>query len=382
MSRAEPERHVHGDARYALPFKPDLDPLHVEVLLAAEFALAREAGRVFVRRHPGAYAGQGRPRRAPCSGRPTGILPAEVCPWTRRALLERITYNPQIFGGKPIVRGSRLAVEHVLGMLAAGDIIDTVVSGYPWMEREDVLACLAYATPSGRHRADRAAPRSDRDVKLLLDSCVWGGALTPLRCRRPRRGLVRRAGRPTRVTRRSSPVPAPRAGSWSRSTRTSGSWPSCANFRMRGSFGWSALRMAASRRDVARSGGPWRRARRAPSSRPRPGASASASRAVRTSRSAATFRAEPSMPRTVETDRTTRRCAISCARPPGWRASARRSSSGRLPRRRPRAVIAARAREDSAGHARQSLPPGEAPTTPGASVWARPWPGWHGAGAR
>ena len=62
-----------------------------------------------------------------------------------KALLERITYDPQIFGGKPIVRGHRLAVEHVLGMLAAGDTIETVLSGYPWMEREDALACLAYA---------------------------------------------------------------------------------------------------------------------------------------------------------------------------------------------------------------------------------------------
>jgi uncharacterized protein (DUF433 family) len=36
-------------------------------------------------------------------------------------LLARITFNPKIFGGKPIIRGHRLAVEHVLGMLAAGD---------------------------------------------------------------------------------------------------------------------------------------------------------------------------------------------------------------------------------------------------------------------
>ena len=36
-------------------------------------------------------------------------------------LLERITVNPDIFGGKPIIRGRRLAVEHILGMLAAGD---------------------------------------------------------------------------------------------------------------------------------------------------------------------------------------------------------------------------------------------------------------------
>lgn len=60
-------------------------------------------------------------------------------------LLERITYNPEIFGGKPIIRGRRLAVEHVLGMLAAGDDVDTILEGYPWLERSDIQACLAYA---------------------------------------------------------------------------------------------------------------------------------------------------------------------------------------------------------------------------------------------
>ena len=60
-------------------------------------------------------------------------------------LLERITSNPGIFGGKPIVRGRRLAVEHVLGMLAAGDSVDTILEGYPWLEADDVKACLAYA---------------------------------------------------------------------------------------------------------------------------------------------------------------------------------------------------------------------------------------------
>jgi uncharacterized protein (DUF433 family) len=60
-------------------------------------------------------------------------------------LLKRITVNPEIFGGKPIIRGRRLAVEHVLGMLAAGDNVETILEGYPWLEREDILACLAYA---------------------------------------------------------------------------------------------------------------------------------------------------------------------------------------------------------------------------------------------
>lgn len=60
-------------------------------------------------------------------------------------LLERITVNPAIFGGKPIVRGRRLAVEHVLGMLAAGDTEETILEGYPWLEPDDIRACLVYA---------------------------------------------------------------------------------------------------------------------------------------------------------------------------------------------------------------------------------------------
>ena len=47
-------------------------------------------------------------------------------------LLQRITVDPKIFSGKPIVRGRRLAVEHVLGMLAAGDSMEIILEGYPW----------------------------------------------------------------------------------------------------------------------------------------------------------------------------------------------------------------------------------------------------------
>ncbi|MCC7104219.1 MAG: DUF433 domain-containing protein [Chloroflexi bacterium] len=72
-------------------------------------------------------------------------------------LLRRITYNPEIFGGKPIIRGRRLAVEHVLGMLAAGDTPESLIEAYPWLEREDILACLAYAYQAVAH--ERYEPR-------------------------------------------------------------------------------------------------------------------------------------------------------------------------------------------------------------------------------
>jgi uncharacterized protein (DUF433 family) len=60
-------------------------------------------------------------------------------------LLTRITVNPNIFGGKPIIRGRRLAVEHILGMLAAGDTSEIILEGYSWLEPEDIQACLVYA---------------------------------------------------------------------------------------------------------------------------------------------------------------------------------------------------------------------------------------------
>ena len=57
-------------------------------------------------------------------------------------LLERITVRPDVFDGKPVVRGMRIAVEHVLGMLAAGDWADTLLNEFPLLEAEDVEACL------------------------------------------------------------------------------------------------------------------------------------------------------------------------------------------------------------------------------------------------
>jgi uncharacterized protein (DUF433 family) len=76
-----------------------------------------------------------------------------------KKLLERIKVNPQIFGGKPIIRGRRLAVEHVLGMLAAGDSPETILKGYPWLEHDDIRACLVYARKLVAH--ERVEPAID-----------------------------------------------------------------------------------------------------------------------------------------------------------------------------------------------------------------------------
>lgn len=64
--------------------------------------------------------------------------------YSNRDLLDRITVAKGVFGGKPVIRGRRLAVEHVLEMLAAGDDPATILRGYPWLELEDILACLEF----------------------------------------------------------------------------------------------------------------------------------------------------------------------------------------------------------------------------------------------
>ena len=60
------------------------------------------------------------------------------------ALLDRITVDPRLLGGKPAVRGHRLAVEHLMDMMLAGDTISDIVAAYPWLELADLHACLAY----------------------------------------------------------------------------------------------------------------------------------------------------------------------------------------------------------------------------------------------
>ena len=80
---------------------------------------------------------------------------------THTDLLERITVRADVFGGKPIIRDMRIAVEHVLGMLAAGDPAETILDEYPDLEAKDIQACLLFAhrSLSGEHVHDRVSIR-------------------------------------------------------------------------------------------------------------------------------------------------------------------------------------------------------------------------------
>lgn len=60
-------------------------------------------------------------------------------------LLKRITIDPNVCHGKPTLRGTRYLVESILEYLAGGDSVDQILAEFPDLERDDILACIAYA---------------------------------------------------------------------------------------------------------------------------------------------------------------------------------------------------------------------------------------------
>ena len=59
-------------------------------------------------------------------------------------LIKRITFNKDIFGGKPIIRGMRISVEMVLDLLSQGVTEEEILEDYPMLEQQDIRACLSY----------------------------------------------------------------------------------------------------------------------------------------------------------------------------------------------------------------------------------------------
>ena len=67
---------------------------------------------------------------------------------TEKQLLERIVINPKVMIGKPVIKGTRLTVEFVLGLLAHGAYFDEIMQEYQGVTTEDIQACLLFATKS------------------------------------------------------------------------------------------------------------------------------------------------------------------------------------------------------------------------------------------
>ena len=70
---------------------------------------------------------------------------------------ERITFDPDVCGGRPCIRGMRIRVGDVLDMLASGMGRDEILGQYPYLESEDIAACLRYASRWLDHPVLRAS---------------------------------------------------------------------------------------------------------------------------------------------------------------------------------------------------------------------------------
>ena len=70
----------------------------------------------------------------------------------RDELLSRITINPKICFGKPCIRGHRIWVSLILDFLAGGMSVEEVLKDYPDLDRDDILACIAYGAEMSRER--------------------------------------------------------------------------------------------------------------------------------------------------------------------------------------------------------------------------------------
>ncbi|HEX8069504.1 MAG TPA: DUF433 domain-containing protein [Pyrinomonadaceae bacterium] len=84
---------------------------------------------------------------------------------------ERITFNPEVMGGKPCIRGMRVTVGTILGLLAAGHAPADILRDYPYLEPEDINEALAYAAwraeemelplpTAGEHASPSPAPNT------------------------------------------------------------------------------------------------------------------------------------------------------------------------------------------------------------------------------
>jgi len=67
-------------------------------------------------------------------------------------LLERITLNPKVVAGKPVIKGTRLTVEYILNLLAHGATVEEILQEYEGLTQEDIQACLLFAAQSWSKR--------------------------------------------------------------------------------------------------------------------------------------------------------------------------------------------------------------------------------------
>lgn len=68
-----------------------------------------------------------------------------------KELLDRITHDPKVMVGKPVIKGTRLTVQHILNLLAQGATMEDIMDEYEGVTLDDIRACLLYASESVEH---------------------------------------------------------------------------------------------------------------------------------------------------------------------------------------------------------------------------------------
>ena len=74
-----------------------------------------------------------------------------------KAFADRISVDPEVCGGRPCIRGTRIRVSDILDMIADGASPDDIVTGYPYLDMDDVAAALRYAARAVDHRIVQSA---------------------------------------------------------------------------------------------------------------------------------------------------------------------------------------------------------------------------------
>ena len=72
-------------------------------------------------------------------------------PHNHRELLDRITIDPKVMAGKPVIKGTRLTVQYILELIADGTNFENITEEYKSLTKEDIIACLLYASESIDH---------------------------------------------------------------------------------------------------------------------------------------------------------------------------------------------------------------------------------------
>jgi uncharacterized protein (DUF433 family) len=80
---------------------------------------------------------------------------------------DRIVSNPEILVGKPVIKGTRISVELILGHLANGWTFEQILESYPHITREDILAALAFAAEN-LHESDNPKPKTKEEIDAFF----------------------------------------------------------------------------------------------------------------------------------------------------------------------------------------------------------------------